>query len=191
MPHLTFNLEHVPAPTGAMLVATDEEGSVRALDWEDYEARMHRHLRLHYGANNVTLIAVTSVSAARRSGERYLEGDLLAIDNLPVKTGGTAFQREVWAALRAIPAGQTVSYGAMALRLDRPKTTRAVGVAIGANPVGVVVPCHRVIGADASLRGYGGGLKRKRWLLEHEGVRLPLRRRNANRTIICCEEEYQ
>jgi methylated-DNA-[protein]-cysteine S-methyltransferase len=97
-------------------------------------------------------------------------------DNLPVKTGGTAFQREVWAALRAIPAGQTVSYGAMASRLDRPKTTRAVGVAIGANPVGVVVPCHRVIGADASLRGYGGGLKRKRWLLEHEGVRLPLRR---------------
>jgi methylated-DNA-[protein]-cysteine S-methyltransferase len=114
---------------------------------------MHRLLRLHYGANNVTLIAATSVSAARRSIERYLEGDLLAIDNLPVKTGGTAFQREIWAALRAIPAGQTVSYGAMALRLDRPKTTRAVGAAIGANPVGVVVPCHRVIGADASLRG--------------------------------------
>jgi methylated-DNA-[protein]-cysteine S-methyltransferase len=116
---------------------------------------------------------------------------LLAIDNLPVKTGGTAFQREVWAALRAIPAGQTVSYGEMALRLGRPKTTRAVGVAIGANPVGVVIPCHRVIGADASLRGYGGGLERKRWLLEHEGVRLALRRRNANRTMVCCKEEHQ
>ena len=104
---------------------------------------------------------------------------MAAIVNLPVKTGGTTFQREVWVALRAIPAGQTVTYGALALRLDRPKTVRAVGLAIGANPVGVVVPCHRVIGADASLTGYGGGLERKRWLLEHEGVRLPLRRRTG------------
>ncbi|MGH6799961.1 MAG: methylated-DNA--[protein]-cysteine S-methyltransferase [Methylocella sp.] len=179
MPNPIFECERVPTTTGDMLVATDNEGFLRALDWEDYEARMHRLLRLHYGANNVTLIAASSGSSARRSIEAYLEGDLSAIDTLPVKTGGTAFQREVWAALRAIPAGQTVSYGALALRLNRPKTVRAVGLAVGANPVGVVVPCHRVIGADASLTGYGGGLERKRWLLEHEGVRLPLRRRTG------------
>jgi methylated-DNA-[protein]-cysteine S-methyltransferase len=179
MPNLTFNFERVPTPAGDMLVATDDEGFLRALDWEDYEPRMHRLLRLHYGANNVTLINASSASAARRSVETYLKGDLTAIDTLAVKTGGTAFQREVWAALRAIPAGQTVTYGALALRLDRPKTVRAVGLAIGANPVGVVVPCHRVIGADASLTGYGGGLELKRWLLEHEGVRLPLRRRTG------------
>ncbi|MGH6846931.1 MAG: methylated-DNA--[protein]-cysteine S-methyltransferase [Methylocella sp.] len=179
MPNLIFNFVRVPAPTGDMLVATDDEGFLRALDWEDYEARMHRLLRLHYGANNVTLINARSASAARRSVETYLEGDLPAIDNLPVKTGGTAFQREVWAALSAIPAGQTVTYGALASRIGRPKTVRAVGLAIGANPVGVVVPCHRVIGAAATLTGYGGGLERKRWLLEHEGVRLPLRRRTG------------
>ncbi len=179
MPNLILNLERVPTPTGDMLVATDDEGFLRALDWKDYEARMHRLLRLHYGANNVTLINASSASSARRSIETYLEGDLSAIGNLPVKTGGTAFQREVWAALRAIPAGQTVTYGALALRLDRPKSVRAVGLAIGANPVGVVVPCHRVIGADASLTGYGGGLERKSWLLEHEGVRLPSKRRNG------------
>src|ERR1700736_2299279 len=101
---------------------------------------------------------------------RALAGDLSAIDKVPVKTGGTAFQREVWAALRTIPAGKTVSYGALAAQLERPKAVRAVGLATGANPVGVVVPCHRVIGANASLTGYGGGLQRKRWLLEHEGV---------------------
>jgi methylated-DNA-[protein]-cysteine S-methyltransferase len=101
-----------------------------------------------------------------------LAGDLLAIDRVPVRTGGTAFQREVWAALRTIPAGKTISYGMLAARLNRSKAVRAVGAANGANPVGVVVPCHRVIGADASLTGYGGGLERKRWLLEHEGVRL-------------------
>lgn len=173
MPNLIFNFERVPTPVGDMLVATDDEGFLRALDWEDYEARMHRLLRLHYGANKVTLIDASSASAARRSIETYLEGDLSAIGMLPVKTGGTAFQREVWAALRAILAGQTVTYGALASRLDRAKSVRAVGLAIGANPVGVVVPCHRVIGADASLTGYGGGLARKRWLLEHEGVRLP------------------
>jgi methylated-DNA-[protein]-cysteine S-methyltransferase len=100
----------------------------------------------------------------------YFAGDLSAIERLAVVTGGTDFQREVWAALRRIPAGRTLSYGALATQLGRPKAVRAVGLANGANPIGIVVPCHRVIGADGSLTGYGGGLERKRWLLAHEGA---------------------
>jgi O-6-methylguanine DNA methyltransferase len=106
----------------------------------------------------------------QRSLEAYFDGDLGAIDTLPVETGGTELQRSVWAALRAIPAGETRSYGALAAQIARPTAARAVGHANGANPVGVVVPCHRVIGADGSLTGYAGGIERKRWLLAHEGV---------------------
>ena len=172
MTHLVFQLERVPTPVGEMLIATDDAGQLRALDWENYQARMHKLLRLHYGANNVTLQAASSPSVMRRSLEAYVAGDLPAIDHLPVRTAGTTFQREVWTALRTIPAGRTITYGGLAVQLGRPKAVRAVGLANGANPIGVVVPCHRVIGADASLTGYGGGLDRKRWLLEHEGVRL-------------------
>ena len=85
-------------------------------------------------------------------------------------TSGTAFQNQVWSALRRIPRGQTLSYGALAKKIDRPAAVRAVGLANGANPIAIVVPCHRVIGANASLTGYGGGLERKRWLLDHEGA---------------------
>jgi methylated-DNA-[protein]-cysteine S-methyltransferase len=86
--------------------------------------------------------------------------------------GGTPFQRKVWAALPAIPAGTTMSYGALAAKLDAPRAMRAVGHANGSNPISVVVPCHRLIGASGSLVKYGGGLQRKRWLLRHEGVEL-------------------
>ena len=85
-------------------------------------------------------------------------------------TAGTPFQRSVWAALVEIPAGETVSYAALARRIGRPAAVRAVGLANGANPVGIVVPCHRVIGSNGALTGYGGGLPRKAWLLRHEGV---------------------
>jgi methylated-DNA-[protein]-cysteine S-methyltransferase len=171
--NLSFWLERVPTPVGCMLLISDPDGFVRAIDWENYEVRMHRLLRLHYGEGNVTLDDMLRPSSSRRTVERYLDGDLCAIDDLPVKTGGTPFQREVWQALRQIPAGQTTTYGDLATQIGRSKAVRAVGLANGANPVGVVVPCHRVIGADASLTGYGGGLERKRWLLAHEGARLP------------------
>ena len=153
-----------------MLVATDHDGNLRALDWEDYESRMYRLLRLHYGNNAVHLEPGRSKSNVRYALEAYLSGDLEAIDTIPVKTRGTSFQKEVWAALRTIPAGKTTSYGALATQLNRRNAVRAVGMANGANPISVVVPCHRVIGADGSLTGYGGGLERKRWLLEHEGI---------------------
>jgi len=102
--------------------------------------------------------------------EAYFAGDLRAIDAIPVDTGGTAFQMSVWSALRDIPAGRTACYSDLAARIGRPSATRAVGAANGANPVAVIVPCHRVIGKDGGLTGYGGGLERKAWLLRHEGV---------------------
>ncbi len=98
------------------------------------------------------------------------------LDGILVETGGTVFQRSVWMALRRIPVGETLSYGALASRLKCPKSARAVGLANGAKPVGIVMPCHRVIGSDGSLTGYGGGLRRKRWLLNHEGAQLTDRR---------------
>ncbi len=102
--------------------------------------------------------------------EAYLEGDIAVIDAITCDTGGTAFQRKVWAALRKIPAGTTVSYQSIATAVGSPGAVRAAGTANGANPIALVIPCHRVIRADNTLGGYGGGLDRKRWLLAHEKV---------------------
>ena len=163
-----FFVETFASPVGPMLLLTDDDRVVRALDWEDYTARMHDLLRLQYGTTR--LEPYDGISAVRRAVEDYFDGNLAALDRLPVKTAGTAFQREVWAALRGIAIGETTSYGRLAARIGRPKAVRAVGAANGANPISIIVPCHRVIGANASLTGYGGGIERKRWLLRHEGV---------------------
>ncbi|WP_158929137.1 methylated-DNA--[protein]-cysteine S-methyltransferase [Acidisphaera sp. S103] len=161
-----FFVETFPTPIGTMLLLTDAEETVRSLDWEDHAPRLHHLLRLHYGP--VQLEPKAGPTPARRAMEAYYEGDLTAIDALPVKTEGTPFQREVWTALRTIPTGETTTYGSLAVRLGRPKAMRAVGMANGSNPISIIVPCHRVIGADATLTGYGGGIERKRWLLRHE-----------------------
>jgi methylated-DNA-[protein]-cysteine S-methyltransferase len=174
MPVQTFHLERADTPTGVMLIVTDDEQTLRVVDWEDHEDRMQRLLRRRYGENAIKLVETPGVSQARRALEAYFEGELGAIAETPVAANGTEFQAEVWAALRLIPAGSTLSYGALAARLGRPKAMRAVGLANGANPIAIFVPCHRVIGADASLTGYGGGLNRKRWLLAHESGALPL-----------------
>ena len=101
----------------------------------------------------------------------YFEGDLGQLTTIKWRVAGTPFQHKVWTALATIPVGTTLSYGALAAaKLDMPKAVRAVGHANGSNPISVVVPCHRLIGADGSLVKYGGGLERKRWLLKHEGV---------------------
>jgi methylated-DNA-[protein]-cysteine S-methyltransferase len=161
-------LDHLDTPIGKMLIVTDDEGSLRAVDWADYEMRMHRLLRLHYGQNGFTLEATRRPHDLTRAIEGYFAGHLAAIDALPVKTAGTPFQRAVWDALQKIPCGTTVSYAELAAQIGRPAAVRAVGLANGSNPVGVVVPCHRVIGSNGSLTGYGGGIYRKSWLLKHE-----------------------
>jgi methylated-DNA-[protein]-cysteine S-methyltransferase len=169
MTETRFFLERAPTPTGPMRIVTDGDGALRALDWDDHQDRLERLLRLHYG-QRVDLAPRPDTSDARRALEAYFGGDLCATDGLRVKTGGTEFQREVWCALREIGVGQTASYGAIAARIGRHKAVRAVGMANNANPVAIVVPCHRIIGADGGLVGYGGGLERKVWLLRHEGA---------------------
>ena len=104
---------------------------------------------------------------------RYFDGDLDVLDSVAVEFNGTPFQKQVWQALRRIQSGSTISYAELAHRIGNPSAIRAVGTANGANPVAVIVPCHRVIGSDGSLTGYGGGLERKQWLLSHEGVAVP------------------
>jgi methylated-DNA-[protein]-cysteine S-methyltransferase len=167
----TFYLERPETPIGTLLLLTDATGRVRVLDFGDYGDRMRRLMRLHYGAASYRIEDAPAPTAARRALDAYFGGDIGALDGLQVETGGTPFQRQVWAALRTIPAGETMSYGELARRIGRPTAVRAVGLANGSNPIGVIVPCHRVIGADGSLTGYGGGLPRKQWLLQHEGAR--------------------
>lgn len=107
------------------------------------------------------------LAAATTQLKEYFAGDRLAFD-LALTPSGTAFQQRVWSALREIPYGRTTTYGELATGLGQPTASRAVGLANGRNPIAVIVPCHRVIGANGSLTGFGGGLPRKRWLLEHE-----------------------
>jgi O-6-methylguanine DNA methyltransferase len=163
---MRLRLERRVSPIGVILLVADEDGALRALDFDDYEARMSELLRRHYGP--CALAAGAAPKSATDALEAYFEGDLNALANVSVATGGSPFQREIWAALRKIPAGTTISYGQLAARVGRPRASRAVGLANGANPIGIVVPCHRVIGANGALTGYGGGLHRKRWLLDHE-----------------------
>ena len=165
---LSSLIDRVDTPIGEMLIVADREGNLRSAGWADHETGMRRLLRLHYGKNGFRLEPVRNPNGLAHAISKYFDGELTAIDVLPVQTGGTPFQREVWCALRKIPCGTTVSYGNLAERIGRPAAVRAVGLANGSNPVGVVVPCHRVIGANGSLTGYGGGIERKSWLLEHE-----------------------
>lgn len=161
--------EALPSPVGAITILTDGDGVLRALEFDDHYDRMERLLRLHY-PQGWRIEPAAGESPARRALAAYFTGDLSAIDTLPTATGGTAFQRAVWAALRDVPAGRTVAYADIAAAIQRPSAMRAVGMANGSNPIAIVVPCHRIIGRSGQLTGYAGGLARKQWLLAHEGV---------------------
>jgi methylated-DNA-[protein]-cysteine S-methyltransferase len=164
-----FFLDRLATPIGPLLIVTDDAPCLRAIEWEDHLPRMNKLLQRYYDADAAALRDAPRSGPARVALQAYFEGELDAVAGLRTAGAGTEFQRLVWRALRRIPAGQTISYGGLAARLGRPNAARAVGLANGANPVPIVVPCHRVIGADASLTGFGSGLSRKRWLLDHEG----------------------
>ena len=166
VPPETLTLDRVQTPTGEVLLVTDAEGAVRALDFAGYEARMMRLLGRHWP--RATLADGRAPQAVRAAVEAYFGGDASALDGVPVRTNGTEFQKSVWAALRAIPHGETRTYGQLAAAIGKPKAVRAAGLANGQNPVALIVPCHRVIGANGTLTGYAGGLERKQWLLAHE-----------------------
>lgn len=161
-----FEFDHYCCPLGAMLIVADDRGAVRALAFADHEPRMRQLLRTHYTACD--LRRGSAPRQVTNALDQYFAGSLDALNDLPVMTGGTPFQQAVWQTLRQIPAGSTKSYGEIAAQLGRPAACRAVGVANGANPVAIIIPCHRVIGANGSLTGYGSGVHRKRWLLHHE-----------------------
>jgi methylated-DNA-[protein]-cysteine S-methyltransferase len=151
----------VPSPIGPLTIVA-EDGSVVALYMD---AQQHRPADVSLGA--VGDSNAEPFAAAAQQLTAYFAGELTAFD-LPVAPTGTEFQRSVWTALRTIPYGQTWSYGQLADKIGKPAAVRAVGLANGRNPVAIVIPCHRVIGSDGSLTGYGGGLDRKRFLLDLE-----------------------
>ncbi len=155
------------SPLGLLHLVLDGEALV-ALDYPGFEARMMRLLARRFPGARLADGAVPPAVAAAL--ERYFGGDEAALAGLALKLGGTPFQRAVWDALRNIPRGATQSYGGLAAAIGRPAAVRAVGLANGANPVAIAVPCHRVIGANGALTGYAGGLERKAWLLRHEGA---------------------
>jgi methylated-DNA-[protein]-cysteine S-methyltransferase len=146
-------------------------------------ANRQRVCLLHFGSDEAGMRHVVSawypgqvVTTGRDPGgavsalKRYFKGELGSLDGVEVEMHGTAFQQSVWKTLRSIKPGTTASYSQVARRIGAASAVRAVGAANGANPVALIVPCHRVIGANGSLTGYGGGLDRKRWLLRHEGA---------------------
>jgi O-6-methylguanine DNA methyltransferase len=143
----------LPSPLGDLLATIAADGSLIALAFD-----------APGDAHDAPSAALADALAA------YFAGDLAAIDAIPVAPAGSAFQNRVWALLRAIPAGETRSYGDLAQALGQPGAARAVGLANGANPIAIVIPCHRVIGANGTLTGYAGGMARKSWLLRHEGA---------------------
>ena len=176
----TLTLDLIDAPIGALLIATDDAGNLRAVDFWADEAALRRQLRRQYG--EVAVEKGPAPQAIRRAFTDYFAGDLRTLERVPVATVGSAFQRKVWAALQRIPAGETRSYGQLAAAIGEPDAARAVGLANGQNPIAVVIPCHRVIGADGSLTGFGGGLPRKRWLLTHEGATFKENRKDLLRS---------
>lgn len=161
-------LDRLATPIGDLFLIADIEGNLRATFWTEDEQDLRRVMARQYPGHSIHFEPVDDPHGLSTALRAYFAGDLHAIDALPVEGGGTAFQREVWRALRDIPCGTTISYAELARRIRRPAAVRAVGLANGANPIGIVVPCHRVIGSNGSLTGYGGGMERKRWLLDHE-----------------------
>ncbi len=166
---LTFTV--CASPIGPLTLAASPSGLCRIDFGDDPEpARAALEARFAFGAPIWT--ESDDPAGAARALRRYFAGECAALDELAVDPGGTAFQRSVWLALRRIPAGRTWSYSELAQAVGRPQAVRAVGAANGSNPLPLVLPCHRVIGADGRLVGYGGGLETKAWLLRHEGALL-------------------
>jgi len=162
----TFFVDSYKSPIGTNVMIADDSGALRLHYFDDAGESWRRSFKRRFGEAHLE-------PGRDRFGfvaalKDYFAGDIAILDTLKVAFFGTPFQNKVWKALRKIPGGTTTSYGALAKKIGEPTAVRAVGLANGSNPIGLIVPCHRVIGSDGSLTGYGGGLPRKKWLLEHE-----------------------
>lgn len=165
-----LSIDQISSPLGVLTFVAGPHG-LCALDFQECRDRLLAPLLARYpGASLVQQADPSGYSSRVRA---YLGGELDAIDDIPVDPGGSPFQRSVWSALRGIRPGTTTTYGVLAAQLGRPGAARAVGAANARNPICLVIPCHRLVSSTGTLIGYSGGLHRKRWFLEHEGVRLP------------------
>ena len=164
-----LTITHTPVGPMALYGMDDELLGLSLDGGHDAAHPIERHLVRALGPFTRRPVADAAGAATRLA--RYFDGELAVLDEQAVRMLGTDFQREVWTALRAIPAGETRSYAALANSLGKPDAVRAVAAANGANPLAVFVPCHRVIAANGTLWGYGGGLPMKQWLLRHEGAK--------------------
>jgi methylated-DNA-[protein]-cysteine S-methyltransferase len=169
---MVFETGELESPIGKVFV-TVQGDRLCGLGFEEQWPRKGAQLEKRFGA--VELRPAADPGGVLSLLRKYFAGEIEALDAIVVDTGGTPFQQRVWSELRKIPVGRTASYGDIARAIGAPTAVRAVGAANGANPVGIVVPCHRVIGSNGQLTGYGGGIERKRWLLRHESAQCELR----------------
>jgi len=163
--------DEIDSPVGRLhLYVMPSNGALCALEFDSGSRRPHAGTPASLRARFETVEVEHRDDPGGYSSRlhAYFDGDMAVLDSIPVELHGTDFQKTVWKALRRLRAGETTSYGALALAIGRAGASRAVGLANGSNPAAIVVPCHRVIGANGTLTGYGGGLDRKRWLLDHE-----------------------
>jgi len=173
---LTFFRAVIDSPIQPLAIAFDEAGALRALSFEAKADSLRATMAREYPG--ASLIEAPVPAAMAEAFDAYFAGDRAALDRIPWSLDGAAgeggFQARVWVELTRIPAGQTISYGEMARRAGGagPEAARAAGVALNRNPIGLVLACHRVVGADGAMTGFGGGLERKTWLLRHEGALL-------------------
>ncbi len=161
-----LSIDRIDSPLGQITLVVDDN-CLCALDFVDDDARMMALLAQRY--RSIELVPQRNPLGIAERLQAYLAGDLTSLKEIPVRMGGTPFQQQIWSKLREIPIGRTWTYGQLAREIDRPTASRAVGMANSLNPIAIVVPCHRVIGANGQLTGYAGGIDRKRWLLHHEG----------------------
>jgi len=167
---MLLDYDEFESPIGRIIFASNRDG-VCGLGFDGYQAELESIFNRRFGSFEYRRGSDPHHLKAKL--QKYFNGDLHILDSVPVSMGGTPFQQLVWTELRTIPAGQTRTYGQLAEKLGNPQAARAVGHANAVNPVSIIVPCHRVVGTT-SLTGYGGGLERKRWLLQHEGAQLAL-----------------
>jgi methylated-DNA-[protein]-cysteine S-methyltransferase len=162
-------IDRLESPMGQMVLITNGD-RLCTLDFADCEQRTLSLLNKRY--QSFELVEYIDPHGFSSQVQAYLAGDFASVRDIKFDLGGTDFQQLVWQALRQIPVGKTITYGELAVKVGKPTAARAVGMANSLNPIAIVIPCHRVLGARSHLTGYAGGLARKQWLLAHEGISL-------------------